>query len=88
MTHNANPSDATVNNNDTVARTDDDDLIDPVCDPKHPHKVEFSDISMAAYNIREGIVRTPCMVGEITWRNQVYLIHFLEVPSTFRRSWG
>uniref|UniRef100_A0A914P7B8 Serine racemase n=1 Tax=Panagrolaimus davidi TaxID=227884 RepID=A0A914P7B8_9BILA len=51
-------------NKDTVARPDEDDsvdpLVDPVCDPKHPHKIEFSDISMAAFSIRDGIVRSPC----------------------------
>jgi hypothetical protein len=49
---------------DTVAHLDEDDdnLIDPVCDPKHPHDVQFSDISMAAFSIRDGIVRSPCTV--------------------------
>ncbi|TKR72470.1 hypothetical protein L596_019907 [Steinernema carpocapsae] len=33
---------------------------DPFCNPKNPVKVQFSDISAAAYNIRGGVRRTPC----------------------------
>lgn len=47
---------------DTVG-ADPDDMIDPVCDPRHPHGIHFSDISTAAFNIRDGIVRTPCTVS-------------------------
>ena len=47
---------------DDTVRADPDDMIDPVCDPRHPHGIHFSDISSAAFNIRDGIVRTPCSV--------------------------
>ena len=47
---------------DTVG-ADSDDTVDPVCDPHHPHSIHFSDISTAAFNIRDGIVRTPCTVS-------------------------
>ncbi|PIO65773.1 ACT domain protein [Teladorsagia circumcincta] len=33
---------------------------DPDCDPDHPKKITFSDISSAAFNIKNGILRTPC----------------------------
>ncbi|KAK0417645.1 hypothetical protein QR680_013124 [Steinernema hermaphroditum] len=35
-------------------------LLDPCCDPANPKKVDFALISAAAYNIRDGIVRTEC----------------------------
>nr|CAD2143162.1 unnamed protein product [Meloidogyne enterolobii] len=34
-------------------------FVDPLCNPKKPVKIQFSDISSAAFNIRDGIVRTP-----------------------------
>ncbi|VDM62566.1 unnamed protein product [Angiostrongylus costaricensis] len=33
---------------------------DPDCDLDHPKKITFSDISSAAFNIKHGVVRTPC----------------------------
>uniref|UniRef100_A0A0K0DL08 Serine racemase n=1 Tax=Angiostrongylus cantonensis TaxID=6313 RepID=A0A0K0DL08_ANGCA len=33
---------------------------DPDCDPDHPKKITFSDVSSAAFNIKNGVVRTPC----------------------------
>ncbi|VDO19943.1 unnamed protein product [Heligmosomoides polygyrus] len=33
---------------------------DPDCDPDHPKKTTFSDISSAAFNIKNGVFRTPC----------------------------
>uniref|UniRef100_A0A914M5H9 L-serine deaminase n=2 Tax=Meloidogyne incognita TaxID=6306 RepID=A0A914M5H9_MELIC len=36
-------------------------FVDPLCNPKKPVKIQFSDISSAAFNIRDGIVRTPTM---------------------------
>ncbi|CAD6195822.1 unnamed protein product [Caenorhabditis auriculariae] len=35
-------------------------LIDPECDPANPRIVSFSDISSAAFNIRQGLIYTPC----------------------------
>ncbi len=37
-------------------------LVDPECDPAHPKKVTFSDISSAAFNIKDGVIKTPCTV--------------------------
>uniref|UniRef100_A0AC34RBN4 Tryptophan synthase beta chain-like PALP domain-containing protein n=1 Tax=Panagrolaimus sp. JU765 TaxID=591449 RepID=A0AC34RBN4_9BILA len=37
-----------------------DEMIDPACDPRHPQNIQFSDISSAAFNIRDGIIQTPC----------------------------
>lgn len=42
---------------------DNDEFIDPACDPRHPQDVHFSDISSAAFNIRDGIIRSPCTVS-------------------------
>ncbi|EYC10003.1 hypothetical protein Y032_0058g2936 [Ancylostoma ceylanicum] len=33
---------------------------DPACDPDHPVKITFSDVSSAAFNIKNGVLRTPC----------------------------
>ncbi|RCN31781.1 hypothetical protein ANCCAN_22429 [Ancylostoma caninum] len=33
---------------------------DPACDPDHPKKITFSDVSSAAFNIKNGVLRTPC----------------------------
>ncbi|KAK6739053.1 hypothetical protein RB195_020872 [Necator americanus] len=33
---------------------------DPACDPEHPKKICFSDVSSAAFSIKNGIIRTPC----------------------------
>ncbi|KAI1706878.1 pyridoxal-phosphate dependent enzyme domain-containing protein [Ditylenchus destructor] len=35
------------------------EFVDPVCDPSNPRLIKFSDISTAAFNIRNGIARTP-----------------------------
>ncbi|ESO09945.1 hypothetical protein HELRODRAFT_185307 [Helobdella robusta] len=39
---------------------DEDDLKDPSCDPDRPIKVQFQEISAAAFKIKNGIERTPC----------------------------
>lgn len=35
---------------------------DTNCDPDDPKIIKFQDISIAAYRIKNGIVRTPCTV--------------------------
>jgi hypothetical protein len=35
---------------------------DPSCDPIQPKRIKFSDISSAAFNIRDGIIITPSTV--------------------------
>uniref|UniRef100_A0A7E5A1T5 Serine racemase n=1 Tax=Panagrellus redivivus TaxID=6233 RepID=A0A7E5A1T5_PANRE len=64
------------------------DLIDPVCDPKHPHRIQFSDISSAAYSIRDGINRIPCMKAHqlSTWLGvDLYLKkEYLQVTGSFK----
>uniref|UniRef100_A0AC34FP70 Tryptophan synthase beta chain-like PALP domain-containing protein n=1 Tax=Panagrolaimus sp. ES5 TaxID=591445 RepID=A0AC34FP70_9BILA len=79
-------------NGDIVARPDEDDsidpLVDPVCDPKHPHKVEFSDISMAAFSIRDGIVRSPCtkshQLSAFLGIDLFFKKEFLQVTGSFK----
>lgn len=39
---------------------------DPFCVPGKPSVVQFADITSAAFKIRDGIVRTPCMVSSAT----------------------
>uniref|UniRef100_A0A8R1DXB8 L-serine deaminase n=1 Tax=Caenorhabditis japonica TaxID=281687 RepID=A0A8R1DXB8_CAEJA len=36
-------------------------ILDPDCDPENPKKVTFSEISSAAFNIKNGVQRTPCV---------------------------
>jgi threonine dehydratase len=38
------------------------DAFDKFCDPKNPVKVQFNDISAAAYRIKGGVEYTPCNV--------------------------
>ncbi len=37
---------------------------DPFCDPEKPVKVEFSDVSAAAYQIKGAVDNTPCTVSD------------------------
>uniref|UniRef100_A0A1I7SXW3 C2H2-type domain-containing protein n=1 Tax=Caenorhabditis tropicalis TaxID=1561998 RepID=A0A1I7SXW3_9PELO len=37
-------------------------LFDPDCDPENPKKLVFADISSAAFNIKNGVQTTPCVV--------------------------
>lgn len=37
-------------------------ILDVFCDPDHPKKVQFQDVSAAAYKIKSGVMRTPCTV--------------------------
>lgn len=39
-----------------------EDKFDKHCDPDHPVKVTFNDISAAAYRIKGGVYYTPCDV--------------------------
>lgn len=38
-------------------------ITDVFCDPANPKKVQFQDVSAAAYKIKSGIMRTPCTVS-------------------------
>ncbi len=40
-----------------------EDLIDQFCDPDHPIRITFNDISAAAYRIKGGVENTPCTVS-------------------------
>jgi threonine dehydratase len=39
------------------------DLFDKFCDPKNPVRIQFNDISAAAYRIKGGVEYTPCNVA-------------------------
>ncbi|TMS33639.1 hypothetical protein L596_001358 [Steinernema carpocapsae] len=63
-------------------------LLDPYCNPEQPVKIQFSDISTAAFNIRGGIERTAC-----TRSNQLSALlgidlylkkEFLQVTGSFK----
>lgn len=50
----------------TDGRDENTEILDPFCDPNNPVKVTFQDVSAAAYKIKGGIQKTPCLVGIIT----------------------
>ena len=54
-----------------------EDIKDPWCDEGNPRVVPFEQISAAAYKIRDGIVRTPCDVCNIS----IYYI-FIQYTNT------
>ncbi|XP_052091112.1 L-threonine ammonia-lyase-like [Mytilus californianus] len=41
-------------------------LIDIFCDPENPKKVQFQDVSAAAYKIKTGIFHTPCSKSRLS----------------------
>ena len=41
-----------------------DDLYDKFCDPDKPMRIQFNDVSAAAYRIKGGVEITPCTVKE------------------------
>jgi len=40
-----------------------DELADPMCSSVCPTKVQFEDITSAAFKIKSGVLVTPCMVS-------------------------
>lgn len=58
--------------------------IDPACDPANPRRIQFADISTAAFNIRDGIVRTPTVVGDCAF-NWAKSANFLAKMGEFRK---
>ncbi|KAI8115310.1 hypothetical protein FF38_09000 [Lucilia cuprina] len=59
---NSNGFSITPNHNATVPKVfeGNDEILDPFCDPKHPQKISFHDITSAAFLIKDGVERTPC----------------------------
>lgn len=53
---------------------------DPMCDADNPTKLQFEDVTSAAFKIKGGILSTPCMVRYFDFnsgkwgsmRNRVY----------------
>ena len=46
-------------------------IFDPECDPENPKKLVFSDISSAAFNIKNNLIVTPCVVSFNMLRNRL-----------------
>lgn len=67
-----------------------DDMVDPYCDPNHPVKVTFNDVSSAAYRIKGGIDMTPCTVIEkITiYLNFSYINELILAFARFFHGWN
>ncbi|CAH0380608.1 unnamed protein product [Bemisia tabaci] len=60
---------------------------DPFCVPGKPSVVQFADITSAAFKIRDGIVRTPCMkshLSELTGMEIFLKKDFLQFTGSFK----
>uniref|UniRef100_A0A0K0E4A3 L-serine deaminase n=1 Tax=Strongyloides stercoralis TaxID=6248 RepID=A0A0K0E4A3_STRER len=78
---------------DTIMDHDDDEeLYDPFCDPLHPKKVDFSEVSTAAFNLRDGIMKTPCyranQLSDMLDMNIFFKKEFLQVTGSFKERGG
>ena len=65
----------------------DEDLYDEHCDPAKPVKVQFSDISAAAYRIRGGLETIPCTrshMSDITGMEIFFKKEFLQYTGSFK----
>ncbi|CAB3403907.1 unnamed protein product [Caenorhabditis bovis] len=61
---------------------------DPDCDPENPKKVTFSEISSAAFNIKEGVQRSPCtkslQLSNMFNMNLYFKKEYLQVTGSFK----
>uniref|UniRef100_A0A0N4Z9M4 L-serine deaminase n=1 Tax=Parastrongyloides trichosuri TaxID=131310 RepID=A0A0N4Z9M4_PARTI len=66
----------------------DDPTVDPFCDPNNPKKVEFSEISTAAFNLKDGIMKTPCyrsnQLSDLLEMHLYFKKEFLQVTGSFK----
>ncbi|KHN80158.1 L-threonine dehydratase catabolic TdcB [Toxocara canis] len=64
------------------------ELIDPMCDPSNPRKIQFADISAAAYNIRGGVAVTPCtksgQLSKLLGMELYFKKEFLQATGSFK----
>jgi len=66
---------------------DSDDLMDPFCDPEHPIKVNFQEVSAASFKIRGGIERTPCPrshMSKLTGMEIYFKKDFMQYTGSFK----
>ncbi|KAI6183648.1 Threonine ammonia-lyase [Aphelenchoides bicaudatus] len=76
----------------SLANYDDDEkpssLNDPYCNPKSPRRIKFSDISTAAFNIRDGIVLTPStkshQLSDVLGVDLFFKKEFLQTTGSFK----
>ncbi|XP_052225619.1 L-threonine ammonia-lyase-like isoform X2 [Dreissena polymorpha] len=62
-------------------------ILDKFCDPDNPITITFQDISAAAYKIRDGIERTPCLKSQMTQMYGMKLFfkkEFLQYTGSFK----
>ncbi|KAL1501506.1 hypothetical protein ABEB36_006815 [Hypothenemus hampei] len=62
-------------------------LDDPLCNPEHPIKVTFEDVTSAAYKIKSGIKNTPCEkshISQLTGMNIFLKKDFLQHTGSFK----
>lgn len=62
-------------------------LVDPLCSATAPQQITFSDITSAAFKIKAGIIRTPCVKSQLSGMTEmdIYLKKdFLQVTGSFK----
>uniref|UniRef100_A0A0K0FCR6 Serine racemase n=1 Tax=Strongyloides venezuelensis TaxID=75913 RepID=A0A0K0FCR6_STRVS len=67
---------------------DDEEIVDPFCDPSNPKKIDFSEVSTASFNLKEGIMKTPCyrsnQLSDLLEMNLYFKKEFLQVTGSFK----
>ncbi|KHJ79324.1 hypothetical protein OESDEN_21031, partial [Oesophagostomum dentatum] len=62
--------------------------VDPACDPDNPRKITFSDVSSAAFNIKNGVARTPCNkspnLSKMLGMDLYFKKEYLQVTGSFK----
>jgi threonine dehydratase len=65
----------------------DEEMRDPFCDPSSPVNVQFQEVSAAAYKIKSGIERTPCVrshMSSFTGMEIYFKKEFLQYTGSFK----
>uniref|UniRef100_A0A7I5E865 L-serine deaminase n=1 Tax=Haemonchus contortus TaxID=6289 RepID=A0A7I5E865_HAECO len=84
---------ATMQNSDKKAPVDDvheKEILpkDPDCDPDHPKKITFAEISSAAFNVKDGVIRTPCAkspnLSKMLGMELYFKKEYLQVTGSFK----
>lgn len=63
------------------------DLIDPLCSSINPQKIQFEDITSAAFKVKQGVLVTPCMkshLSELTGMEIFLKKDFLQYTGSFK----
>jgi len=78
---------STSDDNTDDTNVTDDSILDPSCDPNHPIKITFNDVTAAAFKIKGGVERTPCnssMLSKQYGMKLHFKKEFLQVTGSFK----